>query len=66
MTTVALDKNHNWTIVSTITHKNAVQTRYPNARIVTDEGDDEPRRSEYIPRRYGWRCIYAAAMCDED
>jgi hypothetical protein len=61
-----MDKNHNWTIVSTITDKNAVQTRYPNARIVTDDADDDLGHAEYFPSRYGWRSRYAAATCDED
>ena len=65
MTTLVMDKNHNWTIVSTITDKNAVQTRYPNARIVPD-ADDDLGHAEYFPRRYGWRSRYATATCDED
>ena len=66
MTTLVLDKNHNWTIVSTITDKNAVPIRYPNARIVPDDAGDDLRHAEYFPRRYGWRSRYATATCDED
>ena len=66
MTTLVLDKNHNWTIVSTMAHENAVQTRYPNARIVPDDADDDLGHAEYFPRRYGWRSRYATATCDED
>ena len=66
MTTFAMDKNHNWTIVSTMAHKTAVQTRYPNARIVPDDADDDMGHAEYFPSRYGWRSRYASATCDED
>lgn len=60
MTTFVMDKNHNWTIVSTITHKNAVPIPYPNARILPDDaGEDETGERDPMetdPEERGMTC----------